>query len=142
MFAFPTFGHIFNAFSYRANRWCFAFILLCAYILTEIWPSLMKLNKKEGMFLLVSLSVYFLFCLLAEYIQNIFGKNMMTSNIFASMVFVFFFLCMLLQGAKRGKQWIGLLLILVSIFNNSFWQNMAGKEIRPLPTRRWSPWQG
>ncbi len=133
LFAFPVFGHICNAFSYKANRWSFAFALLCAYILAAVWPALMKLKRREKSFLLWSLSCFFAVCLAAEYIQNLLGDSAMTANIFSSIILAFLFLCLLMFqtdgdciAKQQKKQWIGILVVIASLCNNCFWQNMAG----------------
>ena len=54
----PYAGHVMNGFSYSVNRWCFAFSLLCAYILVKKWPDLFNLTKKEKTILSAFLIVY------------------------------------------------------------------------------------
>lgn len=45
---FPIFGLIINGFQYPSNRWCWAFALLCSYILVSQWDNLhtFKLSRK------------------------------------------------------------------------------------------------
>jgi uncharacterized membrane protein YfhO len=115
---FPFLGHAMNGFSYVTNRWSWAFALLCAYILSAMWPSLMQLKHKELTFLIMLSLVYFIACILLEYSRK--------SGVFTAIIFVLFFL--LLSPIEKearlsfaGKQKIALLLVITSIFSNSFW---------------------
>ena len=54
----PYAGHVMNGFSYSVNRWCFAFSLLCAYILVKMWPDLFSLTRREKIILTVFLTLY------------------------------------------------------------------------------------
>lgn len=41
-FLFPVFGQILNGLAYPSHRWCWAFILLCCYILAKQWDLLVQ----------------------------------------------------------------------------------------------------
>lgn len=116
---FPFFGHILNGFSYVTNRWSWAFALLCSYILSAMWPALMKLKKNEVIFLFFATIIYFIICLMLEYSRTI--------SAFTSIIFIFIFLFLLFPMGKEGlftfvkKQQMALFLVLISIFANSFW---------------------
>lgn len=115
----PFLGHILNGFSYAANRWSWAFALLCSYILTAMWPSLMKLKQKELAFLAASSFIYFIACMMLEYSRK--------SSVFTALIFVLFFLFLLSPTEKEaafsfaGKQKMALFLVIISIFSNGFW---------------------
>lgn len=53
----PAFGQLLNGMSYRSNKWCWAFALLCAYIFSVMWSELMDLNEKEARTLAVLLGL-------------------------------------------------------------------------------------
>lgn len=118
----PALCQIFNGFTYAANRWVWAFALLCAYILTLLWPSLMELNAKEGIFLFRCSVVYLIICTLFEYSQN--------KKAFASIVICFILLFILTPFANKEisvsykkKQLLTLIIVVVSIIINSRWGN-------------------
>lgn len=66
-FLLPAAAYVGNGFSYVSNRWSWSFIFLMAYILTEIWPELFTLTKKEVIYLSLCLAVYFGICSLPYY---------------------------------------------------------------------------
>lgn len=66
MIAIPFLGRMLNGFSYASNRWCWAFALLCSYILTEMWPELTEIASEEWKFLVRSLAVYAVLCVFLE----------------------------------------------------------------------------
>lgn len=59
----PAFGHMFNGFSYVANRWTWGYSLLVAYILVKMWDELLHLRAKDMLRLLALLVVYSVACL-------------------------------------------------------------------------------
>lgn len=133
MSLFPVFGHILNGFSYKVNRWSFAFALVSAYILTAVWPSLMNLKKKEGIFLLCCLSGYLIVCMLLQHLQDELKGSAATANICSAVVLAFLFLGLLLllrdkKDISRQKQWAALLLVFISIFNNNYWHNKVPEQ--------------
>lgn len=118
----PILGRVFNGFSYINNRWCWAFALLGAYILTVMWPELMRLNAKEGGFLFGGLAVYACLCFAAEYSRTI--------RAWTAIGIALFFLIVILPVKDGGgvlpaerKQQVALLLVFVSVVNVSFWKN-------------------
>ena len=56
---FPIAGRILNGMSYAANRWSWAFAVLCMYILAGEWESLISLTRKEWLWLLVCTVLYY-----------------------------------------------------------------------------------
>lgn len=120
--AFPVLGQAFNGFSYVANRWCWAFALLVAYVLAAMWPRLMGLCKKDARFLYGCLTAYLLACVALW--------PSWSGNAFCSIGLGYLFV-MVLYPMRNGKALLGqqqkqrlaLALVLASIFINSFWHN-------------------
>lgn len=81
------------------------FALLAAYILTAMWPSLMKLGIREAMTLFAGTVAYFMVCMLLEYSRM--------AKVFTSIILAFIFLFLLItlgEGeelfpAKEGSSW-------------------------------------
>lgn len=65
-FLLPIAGHIANGLSYVSNRWSWGVVFLLAYILTEMWPELFRLRKKDVAYLTVCLILYFVLCILPQ----------------------------------------------------------------------------
>lgn len=121
----PTLGQIFNGLSYMSNKWCWAFAMLSAYILTTMWPHLMKLNTKDSIFLFCCMAGYFLVCFIFEYSRR--------TNAFTAIILAFMFLVLLfpIEASEyiinyKTKQFLAFMTVLISIFCNSFWHNAAG----------------
>lgn len=89
----PAFGQMFNGFSYMSNRWCFAFALLSSYILTVMWPYLMKISVKEEKILFACITVYFVICLLLEYSRTVYA--------FSAIALCYILLFLILSGGGR-----------------------------------------
>ena len=120
--AFPILGRALNGFSYVANRWCWAFALLVAYVLAVLWPRLMELDGRDARFLYRCLTVYLLACVAL--------RPSWSGNAFLSIALGYLFVWALYPVRKgrvclgaAGKQLAAFLLVLVSIFNNSCWHN-------------------
>lgn len=118
----PTLGQAFNGFSYISNRWNWAFALICAYILSAMWPSLMNLSRKDALFLLGCMAGYLFACLLLEYSR--------TTEAFASLAIMGLLLLVLFPTGDgqpmfpySRRQVLALGLTLVSIFSHSYWKN-------------------
>ncbi len=120
----PALGQALNGFSYPSNRWSFAFALLAAYILTDVWPRLQTLRQKDGLLLAGALGVYFMLCMLLAYSR--------TAGTFAALCLSCLFLFALLfldahdSKKKRKKQAAALLFVVAGVCNTSFWRNAAG----------------
>ncbi len=52
----PFFGTFFNGFSYICHRWCFGYVLLVSFIISEQWNDFISSSKKELLFI-ISLSI-------------------------------------------------------------------------------------
>lgn len=119
---FPFFGQALNRFSYMSNRWCFAFALVCAYMLTLVWPYLMDLKAKEGRFIFTGLTIYFMICFLLESYRS--------QKVFIALSLAFILLIVLLPTSekepffdRKRKQQISLFLVFVSVLMTSYWHN-------------------
>lgn len=126
--AFPILGRALNGFSYVANRWCWAFALLLAYVLAAVWPKLMGLKARDARFLYMCLTAYLLACVVLEPSRS--------GDAFLSVALGYLFVW-ILYPVRKGKELFGqhrkesmaLLLVLSSIFNHSFWHSTpAGKN--------------
>ncbi len=119
MVTIPVFAKLFNGFTYAANRWVWAFSMLCAYILVTVWPTLTDLSAKEGMYLIKCLSAYFVVCLLFEYSSN--------KKAFSSIILGFILLCILMplsvksSMSVRKKEVITLIIVITSVIINDRW---------------------
>lgn len=125
---FPFLGRVFNGFSYVTNRWCWAFALLSAYILSLMWPFLTRLTAREHSFLIICTAIYLFLCLLAKYSRS--------EEVFSSIAFLLLIFLLLHPSPQRGilcynKQALLLILTLISIINHSFWLNSpsAGNRV-------------
>ena len=63
----PLGGRIMNGMSYAANRWVWAMVLLCSFILTREWEDLFKLSCGEKRCLLIGCTVLAASCFLLNY---------------------------------------------------------------------------
>ena len=59
---FPAFGVLANGFSYAANRWCFALVLLVCRIITKYWDRMMDMDEKDGRAVLIAILAYAVLC--------------------------------------------------------------------------------
>ena len=116
---FPIGGRILNGMSYMANRWSWAFSLLCAYILVCKWTELTALSKKEWVQLLILCAFYLAVCCLFE-------KSRSVSTFSAiSLLFISLFVIKDDTGKKQKsvyKQVLLLLMIVVGVINVSFFK--------------------
>ncbi len=125
--ATPFLGHILNGFSYVANRWCWAFALVTAYLLSTMWPHLMNLTIKSKIALTICMLLYSLICLIPEQSR--------TNNIQTGLLLAWLFVGIILfigNGSRlylnKWKSCAALLLVLAGVFNNSFWKNSSKGE--------------
>ena len=119
--AFPIFGHILNGFSYVSNRWCFAFAMLTAYILTAEWEELMRAGRKEVFLLFAVCCVYFGLCVFLE-------KSRGTQPYFAiALLFVLLFFLLWQADAEpqraRWTGWVCLAVLVCNVIANGYWLN-------------------
>ena len=63
---FPAGGAFLNGMSYVANRWSWALILLCAYILSSEWTRLLSASGKQKRILILAACVFAAVCMLCE----------------------------------------------------------------------------
>lgn len=59
-FLFPFFGQMLNGFFYPSHRWCWAFILLCCYILAKQWRTLVHLDSRAWLWAGSLVTLYFI----------------------------------------------------------------------------------
>lgn len=125
----PVFGQVFNGLSYMSDRWCFAFTLLSAYILTAMWPSLIKINAREGKILFACITAYYVLCMMLEYSRTVY--------VFSAIALCYIFLFILVSEGKgkekeiftlRQRQAVAFGILLISIFQISFWRNSSAEN--------------
>lgn len=121
---FPAFGQIFNGFSYMSNRWCFAFTLLSAYILTVMWQPLTEATWQDCRILFYCMTGYFALCMVSEYSRK--------SDVFAAIVLGYLLLFVLAAGEKQialpvGRGTVVFGVLLISIIHIGFWSNSSAE---------------
>lgn len=128
---FPVFGQILNGFSYKSNRWCWAFALLCSYIVSAMWPSLIKLKRKEFASLSICMAIYLFTCILLEYtkLNHLYKTYGHAVNVFTLIGIALLFLLLLLPSDagteflnRKRRQQLGIALLLLSVFINGLWK--------------------
>lgn len=128
---FPVFGQIFNGFSYENNRWCWAFALLCSYIVSAMWPSLMKLKRKDFTILSICMALYLFICIISEYINLKYSHTTYEQavNAFTLIGIAFLFMLLLIPSDaeteflnRKRRQQLGIALLLLSVVINSLWK--------------------
>jgi len=142
----PFLGQVLNGFSYASNRWSFAFALVCSYILTLMWPYLMRLDLKEAKINFVFTAFYFIItvCLIAGHAKKVACVSIFLVCIFLIIVspYAMKFKNHFKLSGKRTKQKLALALIMVSIFCNNYLSNIASgyaaecKKINEIPGLR------
>lgn len=113
MLMIPAVNYALNGFSYAASRWIWAYAFLVSYIVTRMWPELLKISSIYSNVTFLSLSGYFLICILLDHSR--------TEDMAFAMVCAFAMLCLFqLQISIRWKEYIALLLIVVNIGMNGY----------------------
>ncbi|MCR4740276.1 MAG: YfhO family protein [Lachnospiraceae bacterium] len=124
---FPFGAKFLNGMSYSANRWCFAFVLLCAFILQREWDGLLSARKEDFKYLLVCSGVYYLILALSA------GSRLAGPLSAVVLLFVTLAVIWIDPLSKRGqsvsgdnktvmlrRQVIILCVIIFGIFNNAY----------------------
>ncbi|MCI8992200.1 MAG: YfhO family protein [Eubacterium sp.] len=96
-FLLPVAGHIGNGFSYVSNRWSWGVVFVLAYTLTELWPELFRLRKKDIVSLIVCFAVYFVLCTLPQ--DNVTGNFYFSSGL-VMITLVILTACRISSGGK------------------------------------------
>jgi len=60
----PFAGHVFNGFSYVANRWVWGYSMLVAYIFVTVIPEMKLMNKKTAVIISAAAVAFLAYCLL------------------------------------------------------------------------------
>ncbi len=110
----PIMGQILNGFSYRSNRWCWAFALLLAYIFSDLWNDIMILDKSNFFKIAIGLSMYFLLCIVL--------KNSREISVYAALIvcFLFMFYSSIENLGKNKVQRICFVIVAVNIILNGY----------------------
>lgn len=116
---FPIFGRIFNGFSYMSNRWSWVFALVCAYILTAMWPPLVRVCVKEWIILFCCMLFYLILCAASEYSHS---KGAVTALVLNMVCLIMIAPMKNGRSGVWGKQRIVFLFVLSGIFSAGFWR--------------------
>ncbi len=117
LFLFPIFGRALNGFSYISNRWCWAFALLCCFILVREWDDLTSLSKEQGVYLSLCATALFLVCLFFDKSRSI--------KTFAAIALLLLSLLALQYFSSKSKRAASIALcalIAAGVCNVSFWK--------------------
>lgn len=117
----PAAGWFLNGCSYTANRWIWAYALLVAVILVEMWPDLLHMHNRERSWLTISLGMYVLLCLGLD--------NSRTENVAFCIGFLLVSFCVLQLETSAGlagkvaerKEQIIVFLILLNVSVNAYY---------------------
>ncbi len=118
----PIGGRFLNGMSYKANRWSWAFSLLCTYILAREWEAFRTITIKEWNFMMGSSVVLYLLCL--------FFKQSRKVNAFAALPLIFCTLIVIKKNPSDKKSSIRQqLLLLLLVAGGAF--NLAYNRYSP-----------
>ena len=106
---FPVFGQLMNGMTYRCNRWSFALELLISYLVAKEWKNIMELERGDGLFIGIILSVHLVLSFFIEQSRDIY----VIAEAALSLCLLVFLLC--LKGNALKKQRICILLLAVSV---------------------------
>jgi len=104
----PYVGHVFNGFSYRTNRWVFAYSLLVAYIVVKAVPVFFTLSAWEKKRMAVITLLYGILCLCLSHEPDVLAKILLLA-ICCGVI------CFLGKYLLEEKKQITVLLMLFSI---------------------------
>lgn len=119
----PALGQFLNGMSYRSNKWCWAFALLCTYIFVVMWPELMSLKSKEAFKLALFLGIllFLVICFEGVLMPNYprtFAAVVCIGIAFIFLLVIFPFRLKSLQQEVMWKQWkqaTALALVIIAI---------------------------
>ena len=112
----PIVGSIMNGGSYYANRWCFVYALVVAYMVTIAFEEFKKLTRKKSI-ILVLMSFVYIFIVLILY--NKANQAIITASIFA---LICTFICMIAQRIPKNiYKYLYLTLAIISVSISSYY---------------------
>lgn len=112
----PVTGYLLNGFSYIANRWIWAYVMIIAYIVVVMWDEITSLNHKDIIRMFALLAVYGVAAFVC--IQE-FDKNLIISIAIAVIAMIIIIIASKVKMKKFADTAI-LLLIIVSLSANSY----------------------
>ncbi len=115
---FPVFGHILNGFSYITNRWVWAYSFVICIIIASQWENIFLLNDKQKKTLMILVVGYVILYLVSTNIL----KRIKMKYIFSLVMLLYSMIIIFKTKHNKIKQFLILLLILVSITLNSIYQ--------------------
>ena len=123
----PALGQFCNGMSYMANKWCWAFALLCSYTFAVMWSDLIDLQFRDAVKLFICLCLCFLGLLMFEYSRMVEAF----SGIGIAFIFLFVIFPFKMENTQaemlwvKRKQLVALLLVIMGVANVSFFKNAA-----------------
>lgn len=139
---FPIGGRILNGLSYMTNRWCWAFALLCMYILSCEWENLLSASMKKWISMLICSSIFYCVCIFFEASRN--------AATFSAIPLLF--LSLLVIEDRQALKMVGrdmraqllLLIAMAGLVNNAFWKYSPGGEFYAKEFKKnrnvWKDW--
>ncbi len=115
----PVTGYVMNGFSYIANRWIWAYVMLIAYIFVKMWESLKSISFKQGICLFAMLAVYGAAAFVCIKKLDI---NLIIS-LAVALVFIAVLIVTAKLGAKKAAGSAMIVLIIVSLSANSYFNS-------------------
>ena len=114
---FPIGGRILNGMSYMTNRWSWALILLCSYILVSEWDQIMAIEKKNWILLLLGCCIFYLIVLHFDKSRGF--------SAFSMIAMLFITLLIIQKTDKKMVVTKQIMILLMVIFNSvsiAFWK--------------------
>lgn len=116
---FPIGGRILNGMSYMANRWSWAFSLLCTYILAGKWDELFSVRDREWKLMVILSTLYYAVCMT-------FARSRAASTL--SLIPIFYLVLLIIKkecpdNKHKSKQAMLLLIVAANSVIISFWRN-------------------
>lgn len=113
---FPVFGHIFNGFSYVANRWIWVYSTLLSYMVAFFWPRFKAVSKRELIRLSFLTAMFLGLCVVLS--QRV-SRSLFVSGIMAGL----FLTALFLQQWHKKEQLTEFFLlgvVLLGIYGNAY----------------------
>lgn len=115
---FPICGRFLNGMSYASNRWCWALVLLCSYILSREWDHLMQLSQREYRILFLSAVVIVAVCMLLD--------ESCRASVLSVLPLLFICLSLItdnnLSDLRRHRQALIVLIVMINVITTAFWK--------------------
>ncbi len=141
MLVLPLAGSIMNGMSYSANRWCFAIVLLYAFIFQKEWDELFSVSRRDWLFLLA--------CSIAYYLIILHFDKSRTASALSSIPLMFLALILINNDTKKqlstiSKSLLMIGIVIICVVNMAFW-SFSFEEFNTYPEyiengKVWEEW--